>query len=74
MATKSGCFSCWGKRLKDETVGNGASRGVNRGSGCLNDDDDPWAASFSEEDVSAAEADVLLFMLLSLWRRDSCGV
>lgn len=73
MATNSGCFSCWGNRLKDETVGNGVSRGVNWGNGCLNDDDDPCVAGFSDEDVSAAEADAPLLML-SPWMRDSCGV
>lgn len=73
MATKSGCFSCWGKRLKDETVGNGVSRGVSWGNGCLNDDDDPRVAGFSDEDDSATEVDALLLMLSS-WRKDSCGV
>lgn len=72
MAKNSGCFSCCGKRLKEETVGSGVSR-VNWRSGCLNDDD-PRVAGFSEEDVSA-KADALLLLLLVSWvRTGSCGV
>jgi hypothetical protein len=74
MAINSGCFSCCGKRLKDETVGSGVSR-VNWGSGCLNDDDDdPRVVGMSEEDGSA-KADALLLLLLASWvRTSSCGV